>query len=103
MRGFAIIVGSALLCATTTAAFAGSDFESSKLSPAVVMEGEGLQSSKVLPGIVTEGSGLQSSKLSPGVVLENSGLQSPKLSIGVVVEALQGGGGIVSRAPLTHW
>lgn len=95
-------------------------FESSKLSPGVVTEGSGMQSPKLSPGVVTEGSGLQSPKLSPGVIIEGNGLQSSKLSVGivvantaafesaklsvgVVVETLSSSGGVVPRAPLTHW
>ena len=79
-------------------------FESSKLSPGAVVEGSGLQSPKFSPGVVIEGSGLQSSKLSAGIVVVNVGaFKSSKLSAGVVVETLNSSGGVVPRAPLTHW
>jgi hypothetical protein len=52
---------------------------------------------------VLQGSGVQSSKLSPGVVLQGASLRSSKISIGIVVVSVPGGGGVVVRAPLTHW
>jgi hypothetical protein len=87
MRGRELISGAILLLSMTTTAFAGSDFESSKLAP----------------GIVVQGSALQSSKLSSGIVVQHSGFQSSKISVGIVLLAVPGGGGVISRAPLTHW
>jgi hypothetical protein len=102
MRGNLLIVAAILLPLVTSAAHAGSDFESSKLSPGVVLQGAALQSSKLSTGVVLQGAGLKSSRLSSGVVLQNSSFQSSKISIGIILEAAKSGG-VIPRAPLTHW
>jgi hypothetical protein len=93
----------AVMVSISTVAFAAPQFESSKLSPGIVVQGSGLESSKLSSGIVLQGAGMESPKLSAGLVLESLGFQSSKVSAGVVVETATGTGGIVSRAPLTHW
>jgi hypothetical protein len=97
-----ILVISLLSMLLPTFAFADANFESPKLSPGVVTQGSSLQSSKLVPSIIVGGAGLQSSKFSSGVVTSIHGLQSSRLSVGIIVEVLPGGG-IVTRAPLTHW
>jgi hypothetical protein len=92
-----------LLPILTSGARAGTTFESSKLSPGVVVQVSGFQSSKHSAGVVLQGTGLQSSKMSPGVVLQNTSLQSSKISVGIVFVAAVSGGGNIPRAPLTHW
>lgn len=97
-----LLVAAVTLLPLATAASAASLFESSKLSPGVVVQGTALQSSKLSPGIVVQGTALQSSKLSPGVVLQGTAFQSPKISIGIVLQTVASGG-TIPRAPLTHW
>ena len=80
-------------------------FDSSKLSPGVVVQTNSFQSSKLSSGVVVQTNSFQSSKLSVGVVVVSIGLfESSKISAGVVVQSISGGGGgTVVRAPLTHW
>jgi hypothetical protein len=103
MRVPGLAVTAVLLVSVVDVVSAQTQFESSKLSPGAVVQGSGSESSKLSPGIVLQGSGAQSSKLSPGVVLQGASLQASKMSIGVVVQSVPGGGGVVVRAPLTHW
>jgi hypothetical protein len=103
MRARSLILATALLLSVATLACADSLFENSKLSPGVVVQGTGFQSPKLSPGVVVQGTGFQLPKLSPGVVVQGDGLQSSKISVGIVLEEVAGGGGVVPRAPLTHW
>ena len=90
-----------LLLAVGAPVAVADDFESSKLSPGIVVQGAGFQSSKLSSGIVTQGLALQGSKLSSGIVVQGLTFQSSKLSVGIVVQKGPSGG--VQRAPLTHW
>lgn len=104
MRLVLLIAIAIPLAAVVTAAMAQSQFESSKMSSGVVLEGAGVQSSKLSSGIVLQNTSLQSSKMSIGIVLESTAaLQSSKFSTGIVLQTISGGGGVVPRAPLTHW
>ncbi len=102
MRAIDLVVAAVLLASAIDVASAQTQFESSKLSPGAVLQGNGVESSKLAPGVVLQGNGVQSSKLLPGVVLQGASLQSSKMSIGVVVIPAPGGIGVV-RTPLTHW
>lgn len=101
MRGRRLLAA-AILVSLTTLASAQSQFESSKLSPGVVVQGGALQSPKLSPGIVVQGGALQSPKLLPGIVVQNAAFQSAKLSVGIVVETVPYRGFVVHE-PLTHW
>jgi hypothetical protein len=101
MRGSPPIIAMVVIVLSTPKAFAQSTFESSKMSPGVVVQGTGLESTKLSPGIVIQNLGMESSKLSPGIVLQKTSFQSSKLSVGIVVQNLNRG--VVPRAPLTHW
>jgi hypothetical protein len=102
-----VIAAAILLPAATIAASAQSQFESSKLAPGVVLQGDAVQSPKLAPGVVLQGSALESPKLTPGIVLQGTSFWSSKISVGIVVNAGgsggSGGNGIITRAPLTHW
>jgi hypothetical protein len=76
-----------LLPSAATTAFAASNFESSKFSS----------------GVVVQGTGFQSSKLSTGVVVQGVAFQSAKISVGIVLQSVPAVGGIIPRTPLTHW
>jgi hypothetical protein len=108
------------LSSVITAASAQSQFESSKVTAGVITQGSGLQSSKMSigivlssgpsnfesskmsPGIVLQGASFDSSKMSPSIVLQGTSFQSSKMSVGIVLNT-RTGGGVVQRAPLTHW
>lgn len=102
MRLYTLAAGLGLLVAFSSEAFAATNFESSKLSPGVVVQGSALQSPKLSSGVVVQSNALESSKLSSGVVVQTGAFQSSKLSVGIVVITLQGTG-VVPRAPLVHW
>lgn len=101
MKGWALIAATVLLLSAADA-FAQSQFQSSKTSPGIVVQGDSLSASKISPGIVLQGSSFNASKLSPGVVLQSTSFQSSKMSVGVVVQTVSNSG-IIVRAPLTHW
>ena len=104
MRTGPLVIAAIILPSLAATAAAQSQFESSKLSPGVVVEGSGLESSKLSSGIVMDNLSLQSPKLSVGIVVQSlAAFKSSKLSVGIVVESVSGSGGVVLRAPLTHW
>lgn len=85
---------------------AQADFQSSKMSSGIVVEGSALRLPKLSTGIVVEGMAFRAAKMSVGVVMENAAppaFKSSKVSVGIVVLSIQGGGGVITRAPLTHW
>ena len=82
---------------------AGATFESSKMLPGIGLEGTAFKSPKVSAGIVTQGTAFKSPKLSTGVVVQGTAFKAPKISVGIVVQSFSGGGGVIQRAPLTHW
>jgi len=98
---FLASAGITLLTATT--GFAGSAFESSKLSPGAVLQGSAFKSPKLSPGVVLQGNAFKSAKLSPGVVVQGGGFQSSKISVGIVLQVLNSPRGVVQRDPRTHW
>lgn len=103
MRPAAFCIAMALIGTMTPMAHSQSNFESSKLSPGVVVQGSGLESSKLSSGVVVQGNSLESSKFSAGIVVNGLAFQSPKVSIGIVVNTVAQAGGVIPRAPLTHW
>lgn len=96
-----IAVIAAFTVMLTTASNA--DFESSKLSSGVIVEGAALKGSKLSTGVVVQGSAAKVSKMSIGIVVEGVSFKASKLSVGLVVESTGSGGGVVMRSPLTHW
>jgi ADP-glucose pyrophosphorylase len=102
MRATVFLMTVVLSASAVDVASAQTQFESSKLAPGVVVQGNGLESSKLAPGVVLQGSAVESSKLAPGVVVRGASLQSSKMSIGIVVITAPGGIGVI-RTPLTHW
>lgn len=103
MMRCASVIATIALSLLAPAALAQSQFESSKMSPGIVVEGSALKSSKISPGVVLENKALQSSKMSAGVVMENIALKSSKMSVGIVLQVLPSAGSAIPRAPLTHW
>lgn len=94
----------ATLIVALVEAHGGAAFDSSKLSPGVVVQTNAFQSPKISAGVVVQRNAFQASKLSVGIVVADiNALKSTKLSAGVVVQSVSGGGGAIPRAPLTHW
>jgi hypothetical protein len=94
--------GLILLLSLATGQASAQNFESSKLTSGVVVQGTAFESSKMAPGVVVQGTAFESSKMAPGVVVQTTGFQSSKISVGIVLIAVKNGG-VVPRAPLTHW
>jgi hypothetical protein len=101
MRSARYSIVAALALSATPAAAAG-QFESPKTTPAVVVQGNGFSASKTVSGVVVQGNALDASKLATGAVVQGAGFEATKMSIGIVVQSVASGG-IVIRAPLTHW
>jgi hypothetical protein len=71
----------------------------------VTQDGLAFESSKLSPGVIVQNNAFESPKLSVGIVVASVDVfKSAKISAGVVVQLISGGGGgAVQRAPLTHW
>ncbi len=61
-------------------------FEATKVSPGVILQGGSFDASKVSPGVILQGGSFDASKVSPGVIIQYKGLWATKVSVGVVLQ-----------------
>lgn len=100
MRGLLLFV--VLLAATIQSANAQSQIESSKLKAGGVLQGGAAEASKLNATGVLQNTTVQNSKLNATSVFQTAAVRSSKL-VGYAVLQMRVNGGVVLRAPLTHW